>query len=70
MSARRSASAWLRCLLDEEAGQDLVEYALLAAFIGLAGAAVWVGIRAGLGNAYSGFDSGIQDLWEPENPGG
>jgi Flp pilus assembly pilin Flp len=55
-------------LLREEEGQDLVEYGLLALFIGIAGLAVWQAIVACLGASYSGYDSGVQGLWEPEDP--
>lgn len=51
-----------------EDGQDLVEYALLIAFVALAGASVWDAIVVALSASYSGYDSGVQLLWEPENP--
>ena len=54
----------------DEAGQDIVEYALLTAVIGLVGIVTWQAITAGIGTAYQGWDTGTQDLWEPANPGG
>lgn len=54
--------------LREEEGQDLVEYGLLALFIGLAGIATWQAIVTGLGTSYAGYDSGVQGLWEPRDP--
>lgn len=55
-------------LLVEEAGQDLVEYALLAGFIGVVGIALWQNIVAGIGTGYNSWDTGTQSLWEPSNP--
>ena len=46
----------------DERGQDVVEYALLAAFIGAVGVLAWQGVRAGIGSAYVGWDSGIQGI--------
>ncbi len=53
-----------------DAGQDIVEYALLTASICLVGIVVWQNITGGIGTAYSGWDSGNQNLWEPPDPGG
>ena len=55
-------------LLTDETGQDLIEYALLAATIGLVGILAWQSIVTGIGTAYAGWDSGTQDIWEPQNP--
>ena len=46
----------MRRLLTEDDGQDLIEYALLSAFIGLAGVAVFNGIGTSMQTAY--------DAWE------
>ena len=54
----------------EDHGQDLVEYALLAATIGIAGAVAWPAIVDSMGTAYLGWDTGVQDLWEPVDPVG
>jgi Flp pilus assembly pilin Flp len=58
----------LRHLAVEADGQDLIEYALLTAFIGFAGAAAWIVMQTGLGNAYSGFNDAVWDLWAPDDP--
>ena len=55
-------------LFPDEQGQDLVEYALLGLFVGLAGLTAWNAIASALGIAYTGYDSGVQALWEPKNP--
>lgn len=60
--------SWSARLIGDDSGQDLIEYALLTAFIGLAGLAAWVTIRNNLGQAYSGYDVNTQSLWEPPVP--
>ena len=50
-----------RLLVDED-GQDLIEYSLLAAFIGFAGLTVWQNVGVGIMNAYTGWDTGVQTL--------
>lgn len=58
----------VRELIRQEAGQDLVEYALLAMFLVLTIVAVWQAIAAAIGLNYGGYDTGVQDLWEPPDP--
>jgi Flp pilus assembly pilin Flp len=58
-------------LIREEEGQDIVEYALLSAFIGVVGILVWQSIGGGIFNAYTGWDTGIQNLSKcTPDPGG
>ncbi len=57
-------------LLRDDRGQDLIEYALLTAAIGVAGAATWPIIVNTLGTAYRALDTNTQNLWEPPPPGG
>ena len=45
----------LRRLLTEDDGQDLIEYALLSAFIGCAGIAVFSGMSATMEGAYDSW---------------
>jgi len=59
-----------RRLLLEDDGQDVVEYALLTAFIGFSGAAAWNAMRASLSGAYTGVSGSVWDLWEPADPVG
>ena len=59
----------LRRLQRECDGQDVVEYALLTAFIGLAGLLAFRLIVVALGGAYASWDGGVQGLWEPRDPG-
>lgn len=48
--------------LRDESGQDVVETALLAAFIGTTGILAWTGITTGLGDHYAGWGSGVEGL--------
>jgi Flp pilus assembly pilin Flp len=58
-------------LVREEEGQDIIEYALLAAFIGTVGIVAWQNIAVGIKNAYLGWDSGLQTLSScTPDPGG
>ena len=54
--------------MSDDTGQDLIEYALLTAVIGLAGAAWWGSVTNGIGTAYQGWDNGMQALWVPPDP--
>ena len=60
---------FFRRLLCDDRGQDLIEYGLLAFTIGLVGIAAWDAIVTGIGIGYEGWDTGTQNLWEPQDPG-
>jgi Flp pilus assembly pilin Flp len=55
-------------LVRDEEGQDLVEYALLVALVGLVGIAAWSLIRTNLGTRYQQYDTDTQDLYAPADP--
>jgi len=59
----------LVCLFNDDAGQDLVEYALLTGLVVLA-AAIALPAASALGDAYETWNQNIQDLWEPPPPSG
>ena len=59
----------LRRLVVDESGQDLVEYSLLAALVGVSSLAAYSLISTQLGASYNGWDSQVQDLWEMCAPG-
>jgi Flp pilus assembly pilin Flp len=59
---------WRRLVWGDD-GQDVIEYALLTAAIGLAGIATWPLIEAAIGASYSLLDQQTQDLWEVPDPG-
>ena len=50
----------LRSLLEDERGQDLIEYALLSATIGLAGYAAFSSIPGGMATAYTNWNGAVQ----------
>jgi len=66
--AFRDVLPWITRLAREESGEDLVEYGLLTAFIGLAGVGVFSVIMATLHSGYLNWDSGTQGLWEMPPP--
>ena len=57
-------------LLRDEGGQDLIEYALLTAAVGVAGIATWPTIATSIGTAYRALNLNTQALWAPPSPGG
>lgn len=50
-----------RCLA-EDAGADIVEYALLGALIGIAAVAIWQQLAADVGQYYGEADAGVQGI--------
>jgi len=55
----------------EEGGQDLIEYAYLAAFFGIAGYLVLSSIGPTVGATYNAWlnpTTGTPSLWEPAQP--
>ena len=55
----------------EDGGQDLVEYALLAAFIGIAGWAVLMTLPGVIGDTYASWldpTNGVPGMWDPPEP--
>lgn len=63
------ARLW-RSLRRDESGQDLLEYALLALIIGLAGILAFPLIVSKLSNGYTTGNTAIQADWQPCDPGG
>jgi pilus assembly protein Flp/PilA len=59
----------VRRLVADEAGQDLVEYALLAAFIALASVAGINTLRASMHTAYTSWNTRTQNCWQMPAPG-
>jgi Flp pilus assembly pilin Flp len=52
----------MRRLLREESGQDVIEYALLGAFIATVGIVAWENIGVKIGAKFIGWDTGVQTL--------
>jgi Flp pilus assembly pilin Flp len=60
-----------RRFLFEESGQDVVEYALLGALIGIAAILTWQQVAAGVEDFYTTADTGVQALSScTPDPGG
>ena len=57
-------------LLCGDDGQDVIEYALLSAFIGLAGLGAVGLILQAFQTGYLSWDSTTQGLWVPPDPAG
>ncbi|AMY12262.1 hypothetical protein LuPra_05535 [Luteitalea pratensis] len=51
-----------------EDGNDLLEYALLTALIGIVSVLTWGVIAGKLGTAYGSYDVGTQGLWNSPDP--
>jgi Flp pilus assembly pilin Flp len=56
-------------LLREDDGQDVVEYALLTAGIGVISIGSWPAIQTGIKNTYEALNTRTQNAWEVPNPG-
>ena len=72
-SWRSRFGAALETLTADEAGQDLVEYALLTAFLAFAGYIVLVALGVDIFNTYTSWvnpTTGTPTLWEPPPPVG
>lgn len=52
----------------EEAGQDLVEYAFLASFVGLSCIAVFDVLRESIRTTYQSWNTETNNLWSPPPP--
>ena len=60
----------MRRLLVDDRGQDLIEYALLASIIGIAGVLVFPEMVERMENAYDTWTTGAYNDWCPDDPGG
>jgi len=61
-------SGTFRRFLADERGQDLIEYGLLAAIIGIAGALVLPLIGPKMAGALQLWGGNIYNAWQPPNP--
>ena len=59
---------FVAAFIEEEQGQDLVEYALLGAFVAIVTMAGLRIIENTIGTEYVNWDQDEQDLWRPPNP--
>ena len=66
--AHQHAAALSMRFVVEDGGQDLVEYAFLAAFLATAGYLVLLNMGSDLNGVYSSWlnpNSGVPSLWDP-----
>ena len=54
-------------LLDDR-GDDLIEYALLAATVGIGGAVALSAFPGVMTKVYEGWDTATESIWEPPDP--
>jgi pilus assembly protein Flp/PilA len=52
---------FLKNLMTEESGQDLIEYALVAALVGLGSVAAMSGLATSIGNAFNGVGTALNN---------
>jgi Flp pilus assembly pilin Flp len=52
----------LRRLIFDDGAQDLIEYALLGALIGIGSIVAWTNLGAAINSTYISWDSGVQVL--------
>jgi Flp pilus assembly pilin Flp len=54
--------------ITDDSGQDLIEYGLLTAIIGVAGLLAFSTLFTKMGTAYSGWNTAGQNAWQPCPP--
>ena len=60
--------ALLERLRRDTDAQDLIEYALLVALVGLVGIVAWSVFQGRVGQAYTNYDSRTQTIYAPKDP--
>ena len=63
----RSINELMKRFVVDENGQDLLEYALLAALVGSVGAALFPNMQARLKPLFTGWENGVLNLWIPKD---
>jgi Flp pilus assembly pilin Flp len=61
-------SQLLKRLVEEDTGQDLIEYALLTGAVGFAGVVGINALGAAINSTYSSWDTNVNGLWETPPP--
>jgi Flp pilus assembly pilin Flp len=62
------ASALAARLISDDSGQDLIEYALLTAIIGISGVLILSTLSTTMGAAYTRWNTAGQNAWQPCPP--
>ena len=55
-------------VIADDSGQDLIEYALLTAIVGISGMLILSTLLTTMGTAYSGWNAAGQSAWQPCPP--
>jgi Flp pilus assembly pilin Flp len=55
-------------VIADDRGQDLIEYALLTAIIGISGVLILKVLSTTMGTAYNSWDAAGQNAWQPCPP--
>jgi Flp pilus assembly pilin Flp len=55
-------------VIADDSGQDLIEYALLTAIIGISGVLIFSTLSTTMGTRYSARDAAAQNAWQPCPP--
>jgi len=58
----------LRRVLDDQGGQDLIEYTLLGATVALAGLLALSTFGAVINTVYTSWEAAVDGLWYPQAP--
>ena len=66
--AARFIKAVTNRVLTDDRGQDLIEYGLLTAFIGIASLLALSTLSTNMGTVYSSWDTAAQNAWQPCPP--
>jgi Flp pilus assembly pilin Flp len=69
-SWRGHTARLLSRLVREDDGQDIIEYVLLTAAVGVVSIAIWPLIETAIRTSYEALDTDTQNLWEPPDPSG
>ena len=67
-NASRLATVLALQFISDDSGQDLIEYALLTAIIGISGVLILLALSNTMGTAYSQWNTAGQNAWEPGPP--
>ena len=68
LSASRFARVLKAQFISDDRGQDLIEYALLTAIIGISGVLILSTLSTTMGTAYKGWNTAGQNAWQPCPP--
>jgi Flp pilus assembly pilin Flp len=58
----------MRDFIADDSGQDLIEYALLTAIIGISGVLILSVLSTTMGTSYASWDAAGQNAWQPCPP--